>query len=82
MCVQRLTVETGGLNERQLTELQRTVKNYKGNNITNSFCRRPDGSSEKKQDETIIAVRKHLMFSIRRERLCFSVHLVFRCPKQ
>lgn len=28
MCVQRLTVETGGLNERQLTELQRTVKNF------------------------------------------------------
>ena len=26
MCVQRLTVETGGLNERQLTELKRTLK--------------------------------------------------------
>ena len=54
MCAQRLTVETGGLNERQLTELQRTVKNYKGNNITNSFCRRPDGSSGKSKMKPLL----------------------------
>ena len=54
MCVQRLTVETGGLNERQLTELQRTVKNYEGNNITNSFCRRPDSSSGKSKMKPLL----------------------------
>ena len=53
MCVQRLTVETGGLNERQLTELQRTVKKYKGN-ITNSCCRRPNGSSGKSKMKPLL----------------------------